>query len=74
MADAKGRDNWAHTSALLAHIANVNRGSKHSRIFKPQDFNPYEARGRGGMPITKESLRLLKTAFLKRRRRKDGGP
>ena len=73
MADARTRDNWAHTSTLLAHMANMNRASRRSRVFKPSDFDPFAARRRGGVPMTKENLRALKEAFVDRKR-KDGGP
>lgn len=40
MAESRGRDNWHHTSALMALTFNVNRGSK-DKAAKPSDFNPY---------------------------------
>ncbi len=33
---------WMHTSAVLAMLANVNRG-KNSRPYEWSDFNPYES-------------------------------
>jgi hypothetical protein len=33
MAEARGRESWAHTSAILALIANVNRDPKKTRPF-----------------------------------------
>lgn len=41
MAEAKSRDNWAHTSALLAMTANCNRDPKKTRPFSPTDFDPH---------------------------------
>jgi len=41
MAEARGRDEWARTSALMALIANVNRDPKRTRAFRPSDFDPY---------------------------------
>ena len=41
MAESRSQDNWAHTSAILALVANVNRDPKKSRAFKPSDFNPH---------------------------------
>lgn len=37
MADAKRKEDWEHTSAQMAMIANILCGTKH----KPSDFNPY---------------------------------
>jgi len=43
MAEARDRQLWAHTSSLLALVANVNRDvKKRPRPFKPADFNPHE--------------------------------
>ena len=40
MAQARQSDNWNHTAALLAMLANVNRDPKKGRAFKPADFHP----------------------------------
>jgi len=40
MAQARQEDNWNHTAALLAMLANVNRDPKKGRSFKPADFHP----------------------------------
>ena len=40
MARAKRREDWAHTSALLALIYNANRDPKRTEPAKPQDFDP----------------------------------
>lgn len=65
MAEAKGRDNWAHTSTVLALLANVNRDPRRTRAFKPKDFNPFEARrARGGVPLTVQNLGMLKQVFV----------
>ena len=67
MADARSRERWAHTSALLTLIANVNRDPKKTRAFRPKDFNPYERRT-SGMPITKGNIGVLKQVFVKEER------
>ncbi|MCX5673931.1 MAG: hypothetical protein NTX87_02885 [Planctomycetota bacterium] len=67
MAEGRGRDEWGRMSSLLALIANVNRDPKRTRAFKPADFNPYEARRRAGIPLTKENFRLLKQVFVDRK-------
>lgn len=66
MAEARGRDQWTHTSSVLALIANVNRDPKKTRPYKPSDFNPYEARRStaAGIPITKQTLGMLKSVFV----------
>jgi len=40
MAQARQEDNWNHTAALMALLANVNRDPKRGRAFKPADFHP----------------------------------
>ena len=65
MAEGRGRDEWGRTSSLLALIANVNRDPRRTRAFRPNDFNPYEARRpRGGIPLNKANIRLLKKVFV----------
>lgn len=42
MAEARQRDNWAHTSAILALTANCNRDPKKTKQpFQPSDFDPF---------------------------------
>jgi hypothetical protein len=45
MAEARERSDWAHSSALMALIANAHRDAKKTRAFKPSDFDPYARRG-----------------------------
>ncbi|HEV57107.1 MAG TPA: hypothetical protein ENN87_06365 [Phycisphaerales bacterium] len=66
MAEARGRDNWAHTSAILALIANVNRDPKKTRPCKPADFDPYAARDKRREAIEVTSMGTLKEAFKRR--------
>ena len=40
MAEARAAGEWAHTSAVLAMLANCHRDPKKSRVFTPTDFNP----------------------------------
>jgi hypothetical protein len=67
MAEARARDNWAHTSAVLALIANVNRDPKKTRPFKPADFDPYAGKDRREEAIEVTDMAVLKDAFLKER-------
>jgi len=62
MAEARAKERWAHTSSLMALIANAHRDPKKGRAFRPDDFNPYApgpARA-GGIPIRADSIGLLK--------------
>jgi hypothetical protein len=68
MAEARGRDNWAHTSALLALIANVNRDPRKTPAASPADFNPFEAKNRGNvlrLPKS-EAFSMLKAMFVRK--------
>jgi len=66
MADAKGRDNWMHTSAILACIANANRDPKKKPTpFKPGDFDPYLAKDRRDEALKVNDMAGLKNAFVK---------
>ena len=65
MAEAKGRESWAHTSALMALIANVNRDPKKTRPYKPADFDPYTARDKRDEAIELTDMATLKDAFVK---------
>jgi len=64
MAEARGRDAWAHTSTLLAMIANVNRDPKKGRAFKPADFDPHAQGGRSDViEIDRGNVGLMREAF-----------
>jgi hypothetical protein len=60
MAEAKARDRWAHTSCVLAMIANAHRDPKKSRAFRPSDFNPFAGKRKRGIPVTPENISMLK--------------
>lgn len=63
MAEAKGRDNWNHTSAVLAMIANVNRDPKKTPAFQPADFDPYRPR-KATRVSRKAGFAMLKAVFV----------
>ena len=66
MAEGRGRDLWAHTSAVLALVANVHRDPKKSQSFKPADFNPHLTETKRRSPLIKtKDLSILKTVFVK---------
>ncbi len=64
MAEAKSRDNWNHTSALLALIINVNRDPKKKRTVSPNEINPHERKPR--TILRGKGLRVLKDVFVDR--------
>ena len=70
MAQARQADNWNHTAALMALLANVNRDPKRGRPFKPADFHPAlpPRRGHTGPPPPlKGDISMLKTVFVDHR-------
>lgn len=73
MAEARGRDNWAHTSAVLALVANVNRDPKKTRAYRPADFDPYAQHDRRLRTVAdKESLVILREALEGRKGNEHG--
>ena len=60
MADSSSREAWAHTSTVLAMLANVNRDPKKTGPFKPSDFDPHTARKRP----SKASIDILEKVFV----------
>jgi len=65
MAEARSREAWNHTSAVLALLANIHRHPKKSKAFKPSDFNPYEMKRGSGVPLRADNIGLLKQVFVK---------
>ncbi len=64
---ARGRAAWAHTSSVLAMIANVNRDPKRSRPFQPADFDPHPLADRDErLPAGKAGFETLKRVFTDR--------
>ncbi|MBI5725922.1 MAG: hypothetical protein HZA50_18325 [Planctomycetes bacterium] len=63
MAEARSRDRWAHTSSLLAMLANVNRDPKKCRAFRPEDFDPHE-RQKKPLIVKNEGIDILKKVFI----------
>jgi len=64
MTEARSRDAWHHTAALLALVANCHRDAKKHRPFTPQDFHP-GLRRLDPMPSGKD-LSALKAVFVDR--------
>ena len=64
MAEARSRAAWAHTSSLLAMLANVNRDPKRSRTFRPDDFDPHARKDRPPAVVKGKNFDILKTVFV----------
>jgi len=60
MAESKQKEAWSHTSSIMALTANCHRDPKKTRRFRPDDFNPFAARRRQGIPLTADNVGLLK--------------
>jgi hypothetical protein len=59
MAEGRRKENWSHTSHLLAMLANANRDAKKQRQpFSPNDFNPFAAPPKP-IPADITALKLL---------------
>ncbi len=65
MAEAKNRQAWAHTSALLALTANCHRDPKKTRPFQPADFHPHERSNKKPAHM-KVGIGILKQVFVNR--------
>jgi len=63
MAEARSRDAWRHTAALMALTANANRDPRRQRPFKPDDFNPHEQKPK--TVLHGKGLRILKDVFVR---------
>ncbi len=63
LAEGSGRVRWAHTSAIMALIANVNRDPKKTRMFKAEQFNPYIRNDRRSQR-SPDDLTILKEALM----------
>jgi hypothetical protein len=68
MTQARQSENWNHTAALLAMLANVHRDPKKGRALKPADFHPLpKPQPKAEQPPIKGDIRMLKTLFVDRR-------
>ena len=65
MGEARSRQAWAHTSSVLALLANLHRDSKRTRAFKPADFNPHVRKPQ--VSIAKVGISVLKQVFVTNR-------
>ncbi len=65
MAESRSKDNWNHTSAVLALIINVNRDPKKHGAVSPKELNPHEKKAR--TILKGKELRILKDVFIDRK-------
>jgi hypothetical protein len=65
MAEARSRQAWNHTSAILAMLANIHRDAKKTRAYRPADFHPHRSNEKP--TITKVGINVLKQVFVDRR-------
>ncbi|HOQ06142.1 MAG TPA: hypothetical protein PLX18_12700 [Anaerohalosphaeraceae bacterium] len=64
MSEGRFESQWAHTSSIMALIANVNRDPKKGRVFTPDDFNPYARKKTDRViEISKSNIGLMRRAF-----------
>jgi len=66
MAGARRKQEWSHTSALLAMLANCHRDPKKTRPYKPTDFQPRPTAPRS-TSRPQADIGLLKQVFVDRR-------
>lgn len=65
MAEGRQRDQWSHTSLVLAVLANIHRDPKRAGRYTSDDFNPFTAR----KPVTmKAGVGILKQVFVDSRK------
>ena len=66
MADARQAEEWNHTAAILAMLANAHRDPKKTRPFKPADFHPGTQRTKCSRRIVNADISILKSVFVDR--------
>ncbi|WP_428937764.1 hypothetical protein [Fontivita pretiosa] len=64
MAEGRIEQEWNHTAAILAMLANVNRDPKKGRALRPADFHPSSLKAAAGAKPLKGDIRLLKSVFV----------
>lgn len=62
MAEGRSEALWAHTSHVLALVANVNRDPKKGSAFQASDFNPHARPA--NEPVVKVKLSEVKGLLL----------
>ena len=69
MAEARIKQQWAHTASLMALLANAHRDPKKGRAFKPADFDPTRklAPSPAWRELPKADVSILKQVFIRQR-------
>ncbi len=66
MVDARRQDQWSHTAAVMALVANVHRNPKRrSSPYSPAEFHPLAERKQ--VSVAKVGVRVLKDVFVDRK-------
>jgi len=66
MVDARRQDQWSHTAAVMALVANVHRNPKRrSSPYAPAEFHPLAERKQ--VSVAKVGVRVLKDVFVDRK-------
>ncbi len=63
MGEGRSQALWAHTSHVLALVANVNRDPKKTTAFEPSDFNPHARKTTATAPARKVSVTEAKSVL-----------
>lgn len=64
MAQGCQEDQWNHTAALMALLANINR-PRNTRAFRPQDFHPIPRNPRqAALRPLRGDIQMLKAVFV----------
>jgi hypothetical protein len=62
MAEGRQRDEWQHTSSLLALFYNCHRDPKKGKPATPRDFDPTAPKAK---PVRIQGLGLLRDIFVR---------
>ncbi len=72
MAESRAKERWAHTSSVMALIAETNRNpKKRGRPFAPDDFNPFarKRKRKAGSSLTAANIDALQVLLPPEKRK-----
>ncbi|CAN5410502.1 hypothetical protein BH11PLA2_BH11PLA2_34620 [soil metagenome] len=58
LAEGRQKENWNHTSHLIAYLLNANRGPN-SPEYRPHQFNPFHQGEHAADPVQEEKARKI---------------
>lgn len=64
MTQARQENDWNHTAAAMALLANIHRDPKRGRAFRPSDFHPAMGVKRERPRPLKGDIGMLKAVFV----------